>query len=84
MGTTQTGPAHTVLDWLRRQQQPEWSKRDIHRKLCRRLSLADLDTALQLLAAHGHIRIHQPARSGRGRRPAPRISVHPFHTGGTK
>lgn len=82
MGSDATGPAALVLDWIRGQRQPEWTRRDIHRALFRRLTLAELDAALHTLAEHGHIRIHAPKGKGRGRRPAPRIHVHPSYTGG--
>ncbi|ADD40684.1 DUF3987 domain-containing protein [Stackebrandtia nassauensis] len=84
MGTDTTGPAHRLLAWLQQQRQPRWSKRDIHRALHRRLSLDELDAGLRVLSDHGHVRVHQPRRSGRGRRPAPRILVHPHHTGGAQ
>ena len=84
MGTQTNWPAHTVLTWLTQQQRPELTRRDIHRALARRINLADLDTALSVLEAHGHIRIHRPTTTGRGRRPAPVIHVHPDHTGGAR
>lgn len=80
----QTGPAALVLEWLIRQRQPEWTRRDIHRALCRRINLPQLDAALAVLADHGYIHIWQATRTGPGRRPAPRIHVHPHLTGGTR
>lgn len=82
MGTNTNGPAKTVLEWLIQQRQPQCTKRDIHRALHRRLAMPQLEAAIGVLAEHGHIRIHQPTRTGAGRRPTPRIHVHPHHIGG--
>ena len=82
MATGPTGPATTVLNWLTKQRQPTWKKRDLWRSLHRRIRSTDnLDTALRVLETHGYIRIYQPERTGRGRRPSPRIHVHPNLTG---
>jgi len=82
MATTATGPAAgpapALLDWLKRKGQAETTRREIHRALNRRLDLTDIDTGLALLDQHGYVRIHRPPASGNGgRRPSPRIQLHP-------
>ena len=81
MTATATGPAPALLDWLKRTGRTETTRREIHRALNRRLNLTDIDTGLALLEQHGYIRIHRPPTSGNGgRRPSPRIHLHPSLT----
>ena len=76
--TATTGPAPGLLDWLKRTGRTETTRREIHRALNRRLTLADIDTGLALLEQHGYVRIHRPPTNGNGgRRPSPRIQLHP-------
>ena len=78
MVTTATGPAPALLDWLKRTGRTETTRREIHRALNRRLDLTGIDTGLTLLEQHGYIRIHRPPANGKGgRRPSPRIQLHP-------
>ncbi|CAM3313683.1 DUF3987 domain-containing protein [Stackebrandtia soli] len=83
MATGASGHATKVLAWLQRHGQAEVTRRDIHRSMCRQLTIDELTNALRILDAHGHIRIEHPP-AGRGRRPAPRIHLHPSHIGGAR
>ncbi|MFD0557125.1 DnaB helicase-like protein [Stackebrandtia endophytica] len=85
MHASSTGPATTVLNWLTKQRQPMWKQREIWRSIrCQIRSTDELSAALQVLENHGYIRIYQPERTGRGRRPSPHIHVHPSLTKGKK
>ncbi|WP_329368506.1 YfjI family protein [Streptomyces sp. NBC_00669] len=81
MGANDTAErARAVLDVLRANQWSEISKRDVFAKVSRSEfpTVAELDSALNLLEDHGYVRALPVLRTGtRGRPPSPRYLIHP-------
>jgi predicted DNA-binding transcriptional regulator AlpA len=75
--------ARHILDWITRTRADAFTRRDLFTALDRKrfAKVTDLDPALDLLEAHGHIRrAPEPDRVGRaGRPPSPTYHVHPCH-----
>lgn len=73
--------AYSVIEWCKRAEIPEFSKRDLFNgvRSTRFQKSADLDEPLALLREHGYIRLAAPsATTQRGGRPSsPRFAVHP-------
>jgi replicative DNA helicase len=73
--------AHAVIEWCRRTETTEFSKRDLYNGIrsSRFQKSADLDAPVALLAEHGYIRIAAPSKTtNRGGRPSsPRFVIHP-------
>jgi replicative DNA helicase len=73
--------ARYLLDWIERTSAERFTRRELFTALPRgRFPKVDaLDPALELLAAHGHIRrADQPAPKGPGRPPSPAYEVNPL------
>jgi hypothetical protein len=81
MGANDTAErARAVLDVLKANQWAEISKRDVFAKVSRSEfpTVAELDSALNLLEDHGYVRALPIVRTGtRGRPPSPRYLIHP-------
>ncbi|WP_435133031.1 DUF3987 domain-containing protein [Actinacidiphila sp. bgisy144] len=81
MGANDTAErARAVLDVLKANQWSEISKRDVFAKVSRSEfpTVAELDSALNLLEDRGYIRALPVLRTGtRGRPPSPRYLIHP-------
>lgn len=81
MGANDTAErARAVLDVLKASQSSEISKRDLFAKVSRSEfpTVAELDSALNLLEDHGYVRALPVLRTGtRGRPPSPRYLIHP-------
>jgi replicative DNA helicase len=79
-----TEDARWLLDWIRRTNRVQFSRRDAHAAAPRgRFPRAtDLEPALRLLEEHGYLRRVDPEPSrdphGRGRPPSPRFLVNPL------
>jgi hypothetical protein len=82
---TDLDTARRLLDWLTRTRPARFSKRDAFnavRNTSTIQKVTDLDTALELLADHGHIQPQpQPERpkGQRGRAPSPTYWTHPTY-----
>jgi hypothetical protein len=78
-----TDDARSLLDWIRRSGQAQFTRRDAHHAAPRRRfpKATDLDPALALLEEHGWLRrvdADAPGPKG-GRPPSPRFLVNPLH-----
>ncbi|GAA0717919.1 DUF3987 domain-containing protein [Dactylosporangium roseum] len=76
-----TRNARTVLAWIERTGSTAFTKRELFRavKTAQLATVADLDSALDVLDAHGYLRLLEPpARTAKGGRPpSPSYLVHP-------
>ena len=72
--------ARVVLDWIRRNGQPRFAKRDLHRGMQTRFrKAADVDPALEMLTGHGWIRVVEPPASSPGRMGRPKSTTYDVH-----
>jgi hypothetical protein len=70
--------AQRLLQWIERQQQPQFSLRDCHQHHRNVTRPDDLLPALKILEGRGFIRrLPQAQRTGPGRRQSPAFEVHP-------
>jgi hypothetical protein len=74
------GDARYVLAWLERAEITRFKRRDVLAALRRFAKVSDLDGPVELLEAHGYIRVDGPEEwpKGPGRRPAPSYAVNPL------
>lgn len=74
--------ARVLLDWIRRTERRQFTKRDAHRDLQGRFQkAADLDAPLVLLCERNYVRqAATEGHTGAGRPPSPQYEVHPALT----
>lgn len=80
MGTNPSvNGARVILEWVKDQGQPEFSKRDAYQHLRTRFDRPDdMDQSLVVLMENGYLRQIEPEKKeGPGRKPSPRFRCHP-------
>jgi hypothetical protein len=72
--------ARVILGWLANRQPDELAEltvRDVHRSRSRGITAEQVQAALRLLEAHGHVRLQKARPGGQGGRPSVRVEINP-------